>query len=130
MNDFKYSNTGFSAVADLSDTKDDKLMFFSVPFEKGWSAEVNGESADIEKSSIGFMAVRVKGGQLNEISFTYKTPGLGAGMIISAAAVAAFIIYMIFFKNKRRTAEKRAVFIVKCKGEGSGSGGNKAHKGG
>ncbi len=116
--DFKYSNTGFSAVADLSDTKDDKLMFFSVPFEKGWSAEVNGESADIEKSSIGFMAVRVKGGQLNEISFTYKTPGLGAGMIISAAAVAAFIIYMIFFKNKRRTAEKRAVFIVKCKQKG------------
>lgn len=112
---FEYTNSGFNATADLTNEKSDKLMFFSVPYEGGWSATVNGESVDVEKVSIGFMAVRVKAGQVNEIEFTYKTPGLTVGLIISGAAVLAFALYMIFFKGKQEKYKPapRSFLIVK-----------------
>ena len=79
---FVYDSKGFSAQIDLSG-KGDQLVFFSVPYEDGWSAAVNGESADIEKVNVGFMAIRVPGGQVSEIRFNYETPGLKTGMAIT-----------------------------------------------
>ena len=53
---FKRDNTGFTA--DITRDKEN-LVFFSVPYDKGWSATVNGEPAEIEKVNAGFMAVKV-----------------------------------------------------------------------
>lgn len=112
--DFEYTNSGFSATADLTDKDEDTLMFFSIPFEKGWSATVNGESVDIEKVSVGFMAVRVKAGQVNNIEFTYKTPGLNVGIIITAASVLIFAAYMLIRRGKNKIQTKRrCVYTVK-----------------
>lgn len=72
----------------------ENLVFFSVPFDEGWSATVNGKPAEIEKVNIGFMAVKVDVGE-NNIVFTYKTPALYEGIIISIAALIIFIIYLI-----------------------------------
>ena len=52
---FKRDNTGFTA--DITRDKEN-LVFFSVPYDKGWSATVNGEPAEIEKVNAGFMAGR------------------------------------------------------------------------
>ena len=35
---------------------------FSVPFDSGWSAVIDGAAADIEKVNGGFMAVKVPAG--------------------------------------------------------------------
>lgn len=109
---FEYTNSGFTATADLTKRDSDTLMFFSVPYESGWSATVNGESVDVERVSVGFMAVRVKAGQVNEIEFTYKTPGLTLGALISGGAVLAFAVYMLFFKVKRSSKPARRRLLV------------------
>ena len=70
---FSHDNSGFTAEITVPDGKDE-LVFFSVPYEDGWSATVNGEEAIIEKANIGFMAVRVPAGQTSTIQFHYKTP--------------------------------------------------------
>lgn len=114
--DFEYTNTGFNATADLTNEDEDTLMFFSVPYENGWSATVNGESVDVEKVSVGFMAVRVKAGQVNNIEFTYKTPGLNMGIIITAVSVLVFAAYMFFGRGKNKVqTPKRHVYLVKCR---------------
>lgn len=114
--EFEYTNSGFNATADLTEHEGDTLMFFSVPYEDGWSATVNGESVDIEKVSVGFMAVRVNGGEVNEIVFTYETPGLKVGIVISALSAAAFVLYLILSrKHKSKHADHRAVFLVKSR---------------
>lgn len=114
--EFEYTNSGFNATADLTEHQSDTLMFFSVPYESGWSATVNGESVDVEKVSVGFMAVRVNGGEVNEIVFTYETPGLKAGLVISVLSAAAFIVYMILSrKHKPKANGSRAVFLVKSR---------------
>ena len=53
---FQYTNTGFTAQLD---SDKEQLIFFSVPYEAGWSATVNGEPAAIERVNVGFMAVVV-----------------------------------------------------------------------
>lgn len=96
------------------------LMFFSVPYDEGWSAFVNGEQVLIEKANIGFMAVRVPTGNA-VIRFEYNTPGLIEGGYISLSAAAVFIVYLIAVRIIRRKrgiydippmqfAENRAVF--------------------
>ena len=54
---FTRDNYGFTATYTAG--AQDELVFFSVPWEAGWSATVNGEEAIIEKVNVGFMAVRV-----------------------------------------------------------------------
>lgn len=67
--------TGFNAKIDLDK---DNLVFFSVPYDDGWSAKVNGQDVEIEKVDYGFMAVLCPAGS-NDIQFTYETKGLFLG---------------------------------------------------
>ena len=87
---FARDNRGFSATF-TSDQ--DRLVFFSVPYESGWSATVNGQPAEIEKVNVGFMAVRVPAGT-STIRFDYYTPGLTAGICVTAGSFALFFGYV------------------------------------
>ena len=104
---FEYGNASFTAEI-TTPSDGDKLVFFSIPYENGWSATVNGEKVDIEKVDIGFMAVRVPGGRMSKIKFEYQTPGLFEGAIVSGVAFVLFIVYMIISakKNKIRPLPK------------------------
>ncbi|MBR4973646.1 MAG: YfhO family protein, partial [Clostridia bacterium] len=90
---FETDNRGFTATVDRNK---DSLVFFSVPFDEGWTATVNGEKVDIEKVNVGFMAVKVSKG-LSEIRFTYTTPGLLNGLIITTISAAVLLLYVIIF---------------------------------
>ncbi len=97
---FVTDNKGFTSKISL--TKDN-LVFFSVPYDKGWTATVNGKPAEIEKVDIGFMAVRVPSGD-STIRFDYHTPGLETGLWVSGFSLVLFICYLItcrVLKNKR-----------------------------
>ncbi len=91
---FAYDNTGFDCKITLDS---EQLVFFSVPFEDGWTATVDGKPVDIEKVNIGFMAVRVGEGE-HTIRFNYMTPGLKWGLIITGASIAALILYVLIWK--------------------------------
>lgn len=110
---FNYTNEGFNAT--FTNKGKDNLLFFSVPYDEGWSATVNGEPADIAKVNIGFMAVRVPGNKTSEIQFRYKTPLLTEGCILSGAALGAFIIYLIINKGPRKKRGFRRVYKIKQK---------------
>ena len=96
---FSTNKNGFTAVSDY-DTE--KLVCFSVPWCKGWSATVNGEPVEVDKINGGLCAIRVPAGE-SQISFTYETPGLKYGIIASIAGIvllAAYILYFKFIKRK------------------------------
>ncbi len=90
---FTKDNRGFSAHINLSK---ENLVFFSVPYEKGWSATVNGKPAEVVKANIGFMAVRCPEGEC-DIRFQYMTPGLVWGIILSVAGLALLAGYLALF---------------------------------
>lgn len=85
---------GFSAIIETSEPE---LVFFSVPYEAGFTATVNGAPADVELVNQGFMAVAVPAG-VSEIRFDYETPGLKLGLLISLAAVVLLLFYLLCYR--------------------------------
>jgi len=98
ISSFAVEKTGFSASANLEEAN---LVFFSVPYDRGWTATVNGIETEIVKANGGFMAVKVPTG-VSTIRFTYRTPGLLWGGIISLIALALFIGYLLLCRRARR----------------------------
>ncbi len=100
---FKTGKNSFTATVERDRAN---LVFFSIPYDEGWSATVNGKAAPIEKVNVGFMAVPVEAGK-SEIVFTYKTPGLGVGMIVSVSALGILLIYLAvcFILRKKQGAD-------------------------
>ena len=100
---FAYDNTGFTAIFTA---EKERLVFFSVPYEKGWSAQVNGEDAEILQVNIGFMAVRVPAGE-STIRFTYYTPGLNMGLAMTGVGFALWGAYLAAWHMVRRRGQKQ-----------------------
>ncbi len=103
--DFVYDSSGFTAKIDL---ESDELVFFSVPFDKGFEATVNGNPVQIEKVNNGFMAVRVPKGMGNVIEFSYRTHGLNTGIAVSVTGIVLFAVYLIVYRLFKDPKDKFA----------------------
>lgn len=90
--DFSYDAKGFAADIYL---EEDRLVFFSVPYDKGWTAYVNKQPVPIENVDHGFMAVRCGAGG-NHITFRYTLPGLREGAVLTAAGIVLLALYLVF----------------------------------
>ena len=97
---FQMTNSGFHAEIDLG--KED-LVFFSVPYDDGFTAYVNGQEADILRVDEGLMAVLAPAGE-NTIDFVYQADGFSLAGKVSLAGLAVFVVYTGYFvwKKKKR----------------------------
>lgn len=93
---FTRDNKGFTSKIKL---QKENLVFFSVPYDKGWKATVNGKKVDVENVNNGLMAVKAEAGD-NVIRFEYTPGGLKVGGLITSCSIIILIIYMIFSKKK------------------------------
>lgn len=100
---FITDNDGFTATVSR---EKESLVFFSIPYDEGFSATVNGKKAEILKVNIGFMAVKVGEG-MSEIRFDYTTPMLSLGIKVSTGAAVILILYLIICRVvlKRRPTD-------------------------
>ena len=108
---FRHDTNGFTGKIKLEKPK---LVYFSIPYEKGWSAKVNGEDVKVEKVNYGMMAVLVPAGD-SEIVFSYSADGQTKGIaltIFGFVALAGYLVYRRFFdkddKVEKKTAEAKA----------------------
>jgi uncharacterized membrane protein YfhO len=70
---------------------DSQYIFISVPYSKGWKAELNGEGVSIEKANGAFMAIKVEEGEY-DLKLTFTTPYLKTGLVLSVLAVLIIFI--------------------------------------
>ncbi len=91
---FTYGSDGFTATCHF---EKDTLVFFSVPYESGFTATVNGEPVTVENVNNGFMAVEVPAGEA-VIVFQYETPGLMLGLWITLGALLVLVLYLVAVK--------------------------------
>ena len=95
---FQMTNSGFHAEITL---KKDDLVFFSVPYDDGFTAYVNGEETDVIRVDEGLMAVLAPAGE-NTIDFVYQADGYSLASKVSLAALAAFVLYAGYFVWKKK----------------------------
>lgn len=93
--EFDYTSKGFTATIT---SYEETMIFFSVPFDNGWVATVNGSEAEILETNSGFMSVVIPAAQDIQIVFEYHTPGLMLGIGVSALSILAFVLYVILCK--------------------------------
>jgi len=101
---FEADTYGFIAKTTL---EKDSLVFFSVPYEEGFTAYVDGVETGIVKADYGFMAVPVSKGT-HTIEFKYTLSGLRKGIYMSLTGMGIFFI-LIIFKVYEKEKEKKGV---------------------
>ena len=82
----------------------EQYAFFSVPYDKAWSATVNGESAEILNIN-GLMAVKVNAGK-NCIRFHYSPTPLWYGIGVSAISILLTAIYLLAGRRSRKSKKE------------------------
>ena len=102
---FQMNNAGFHAEITLDKPN---LVFFSVPYDDGFTAYVNGEKTDILRVDEGLMAVLCPAGASN-IDFVYQAAGLSASRMVTAVAIPVWVVYVAYFvRRKRRSTDAPA----------------------
>ena len=95
---FQMNNAGFHAEITL---EKQNLVFFSVPYDDGFTAYVNGEKTDILQVDEGLMAVLCPAGA-SSIDFVYQAAGLSASRVVTAVAIPVWVVYIACFVRRKR----------------------------
>lgn len=76
-------------------------MVFTIPYDIGWSAMVNGQKVPLESYLDGFIQIPLEAGH-NEIRLTYKPVGLDAGCMLSMEGLVLSGAILLFPLPKRK----------------------------
>lgn len=130
---YRFDETGLAEVCDilnrmpwkLTSWSDDKLtgevtagyegiLFTSIPYDKGWEIQVDGQTVSGEKLVDTFLGVRLTEGH-HTISMTYCPQGLKEGIVItfcSAVLVAFAAMIGALKKRNQRYSEPENQYIT------------------
>lgn len=101
VRDFSRNSQGFICKSNYSE---DTMVYFSVPYDSGWTADIDGKQEPIIESG-GMMLLRVPEGNHN-IQFHYVTPGYEVGKYISIVAILGFVCFCGIDMCRRRKLVK------------------------
>ena len=93
-------STSKNKVFATYDVKQDTSIFFTIPYDKGWSAYQDGKKIEIKQAQTGFMKVDVPKGK-GTITLSFIPHGFITGAICSFTSLLLFGIY-----NHRRKLSK------------------------
>lgn len=101
VTEFSRDAKGFRCTASFAQ---DSLIYFSVPYDAGWTALVDQQKCSVIDSG-GMMLLAVPAGN-HAIEFQYTTPGYHAGVVISMIAILAFVLFMVIHILSDKKQEK------------------------
>ena len=93
-------STSKNKVFATYDVKQDTSIFFTIPYDKGWSAYQDGKKIEIKQAQTGFMKVDVPKGK-GTITLSFIPNGFVIGAICSFTSLLLFAIY-----NHKRKSSK------------------------
>lgn len=83
----------------------DRILFFTIPFDNGWKAKVDGIPAALLRVNIGFTGLMIAPGS-HTIELTYQPTYWVAGWVVSALSLLVFLLCL--WRNEiRLTIENR-----------------------
>lgn len=102
-------SAGTITLTEFSDTRltgtmtsqTDGLCYFSIPFESGWTAKVDGVTTDITPVGDAMVAVPVSAGE-HTITLTYKPEGFVVGALCSGGAILILMLLYVLERKRKR----------------------------
>ena len=95
---FQMNNSGFHAEITLGK---ENLVFFSVPYDDGFTAYVNGQETEIVEVDEGLMAVLCPAGE-NTIDFVYQPDGIRLSRPLTFGGIGVWLVYTAYFVWRKR----------------------------
>ena len=79
-------------------------MYTSIPYEKGWTAYVDGVETEITPIANAMCAIPLSQGE-HQVTFKYSPNGFIPGVLLGTAALALFVLIIAVeqvYKRKRK----------------------------
>lgn len=95
-----YSDTEISGTIQV---KENGFFVTSIPYEKGWTLEVDGEKVETETFGGAFLAAHLSAGE-HEIRLTYLPDGFIPGILVSLCGIG--ILVALCFVRKRQNGDE------------------------
>lgn len=89
-------------IEGTAESTGNNMAVLSLPYSKGWQAEVDGKKVDLVKVNTMWTGIYLKEAGTHKIVLHYRTPGLKVGTLISLVSLlfAAGFYYMIHRKRR------------------------------
>ena len=88
-----------NTISGTVDVTSNKVLCLTVPYEKGWTAYVDGAKADILKANYAFMGLNLTEGH-HEIRFVYRPLYLNEGIITSFVCAVLTLGILLVSRKK------------------------------
>ena len=85
--------------------QEDQMLFFSIPYDKGWTVKIDGKKVKTKALGKAFLTVKVPEGK-HKVSLTDVSSGFKEGAILSVAGFVIIILIMLFSQRKKKAAVK------------------------
>lgn len=95
-----------NSVAGLLQAEQDTLLCLSIPYSAGWHATIDGVRCEPRRANSMFMALDLPVGE-HVIGLYYITPGLKAGLMLSALGAVLLAAQLLWHQRRRRAALER-----------------------
>lgn len=104
----RVGRTDGSGIRGSIAVEQDGVLFFSVPYEKGWSVRVDGKEIETAKAAGAWLSAPIKSGA-HRVTARYTPPGFAVGLIVSLLAAMTFVTLNIWNPGRIMglTKEKR-----------------------
>lgn len=80
--------------------EEDGILYLSVPYDKGWTATVDGKNVTAMSLFGAFIGLRLSKGS-HEIRLEYETPGFSIGLTVSFICLAVFLLLVVIALLRR-----------------------------
>lgn len=102
-------------ITEFSDTKikgdinvkEQGVMYFSIPYEKGWSVYVDGKKAETFPVLDAMLGINADAGQ-HKIVLKYSPDGFAVGLMVSGGSLLLFVLFVYLDSRKKKRAESAA----------------------
>lgn len=96
--DFNVSNR--KAIARVK-TPEERVVFTTIPYDKGWTVKVNGKKVKTTAFQKGFLTFKVPKGE-SDIQLSYLPVGFIPGILLFVGGIATFSAYYYFDSKKQQ----------------------------
>ena len=92
---------------------EDGVLFTTIPYDKGWSVTVDGDSAEVLAAGETFLALRLSKGT-HEIKMRYISPGFLPGLAISLVCWTFFFFLCYIWRVRRKKREAASLIAAEA----------------